>query len=270
MAFTNTIRRIGEERMGTMQPAQKPAVKPLAPMGAQPPASPAPVAPTMQPQPAPVAPPPMVPGGVPPVTGAALSTINPQQDLRHQTITPDNAGAPNLTQLAQDRYKDMLAGTADERQKGIRAIGQGAAKFGRIGAGMTTNELTSLEDLLERRENETARDLAFGSATGDLNERRSQRGELRGERDYQLGLDNSAQDRAIQQVMLQDSLMNSEWGRQMGQANMQYGAGADRQASGGDALQSLAEYLFQRQAGKKPGQSSPEPVDTSNILYSPY
>lgn len=202
-----------------------------------------------------------LPGGAPGVAGAAVSQINPAQDLRHAAITPDNAGAPNLTELAAQKYGDFAGRQSDLLNRNLRAIGGRQAAMGRVGYGPNNEEYRDIADVFSRNDAEFRRALASDVARGDLDERRSQRGELRGERDYQTGLDREAQDRAIQRTMLEDALTNSEFNRQYRTADLEYGAGTDRMDDASGGWDDLAKYLYENSLGR-PQQPQPTPVYT--------
>lgn len=142
-------------------------------------------------------------GPVNPATSQRFDTLSGQQDSAVSSLTT----GPNRTALARNTLADFNENSALARTQGIRDIGKAAAKFGRIGAGMTTNDLTGLEGTLDRQRRQQENQLAASVAEGDINDRfrtvstmsglrdqedsfgRMDRGELRGERDYATGVD---------------------------------------------------------------------------------
>ena len=148
-------------------------------------------------------------------TGAvqAGAPINPDDSLRFSTLSGqqdaavgDLTAGPNRTALAQQALRDFDIEGLPQLEEGYRRVGQRAATLGRLGAGMTTNDLTGLSATYQRNRGLAARGLARDVAEGDINDRfrrvgmlsglRGQeedirfgrRGELRGEREYGTGL----------------------------------------------------------------------------------
>lgn len=80
-------------------------------------------------------------------------------------------GMPSRTDLAKRALSDFTEQSALDRNQGIRQIGQSAARFGRIGAGMTTNDLTGLEANLDRNRRSQETQLASSVAEGDIGDR---------------------------------------------------------------------------------------------------
>jgi hypothetical protein len=263
-----------------------------------------PETPGRPPVPPPSIQPPIVPGSPPnlgpvvqPDTGP-LTTFGPGNDLRDQQINPlasnrltgvqgmvDAAGraiggGPSLSDAAAQQFKLLGEQSAEQRQLGIRDIGQGAARLGRIGAGMTTNQLTSLEDLLRTREEQARSGLSADVAQGEAGNRRAnlaaltglegqqygqeqgQRGELRGERGYQADTAQNAIQNRVQQRLLEEQLLNSGFGRGLDSANLGlrgselYSTDA---AQSGEATQALLTELG-RAAAKKKRTAAGQPV----------
>jgi hypothetical protein len=135
--------------------------------------------------------------------------------LEEQDAALKGLAGPSRTELA----KQALADFDKQGEKGLaqrfRTVGQNAAKFGRIGAGMTTNELGDIQSNYERdrltKQNELARDVSEGDiadrfrrvdATSGLRRGESGiesgiRGEQRTERGYNTDLAIGNEDRAF-------------------------------------------------------------------------
>lgn len=79
--------------------------------------------------------------------------------------------APNRSSLAAQAFKLMQDQQAPAREQGFRQVNQKAAAMGRQGAGMTTNDLTGLEQDYTRQDNLTKRDLALQAAGQELDDR---------------------------------------------------------------------------------------------------
>lgn len=206
---------------------------------------------------------------VAPATTGASANITPivpggPGDLRYQTITGNDprlgqtqsqtdtarnalASSPDRQALAAQAFQLLRDQTAPQFAADQRAIGQSAAKFGRIGAGMTTNELTSLDQSRERDLLNAQRGLSLDAAGSTLADNQARlaslsglegqqygqgqasRDELRGERGYQNQTDQQARQDEIQRQLLQDQLLNSQFGREQGRAGLdaQIGFGQD-------------------------------------------
>lgn len=192
---------------------QQPAVTPQAPQAAAPIAAALPQAP----QQPPVQPSQPIPGvgssgitGLP--AGPNVTEFTAEENLRNKQIAP--GGDPSRSALAQQTF-DLIREQGEAGfQADIRKVGQSAAKFGRIGAGMTTSDLG---DVAQRRNEflgRAQRDLALRTAGEEFADRRSNRGELRTERSYQGGLAQQSIENARRQRLDEDFLKGSEFGRQ--------------------------------------------------------
>lgn len=225
-----------------------------------------PPAPPTTPTPVPVAPPPAVQQATA-TPGAATTNFGPGNDLVGTQITPSSQ--VNRTQLAQNTLKDWDAQNAPQLAAGFRAVGQNAAKFGRIGAGMTTNDLTGLQATYDRNRMEMANNLASGLASDTVNDERANRAELRGERGYQNDLSQQAIDNNVRQKTLEDALLNSSFGRAQARTATGYadnpggallGAGSDLTGDAGNSIASGTALLSRRQ------QPQPAGVDYQALL----
>lgn len=103
-------------------------------------------------------------------------------------------GAPSRQDIALQRFQDLLGQTEEQRQLGTRAIGQSAAKFGRMGSGMVTTDLGNLEERLQTGLQREARGLAADTAAQEEADRLNRlqatlgaAGQFGGE-DYQRGM----------------------------------------------------------------------------------
>lgn len=159
-------------------PPPAPAPSPVAPPPA--PAAPAaaPAAPTPQvgaiPQwqgaPSPTPPPAPGPSTAP---GASAPTAPYAANAQYQAATAlQSAGAaPDRVELAKQALAQLTADTAPQFAADQRTIGQNAAKFGRIGSGMTTNELTESGLARQRTLDSEAARLATTAAGQTLDDR---------------------------------------------------------------------------------------------------
>lgn len=141
-----------------------------------------------------------------PYTGARLGGIQSGNDVLYKSLTE----GPSLSDAAAEQYRLLGEQGAEQRQLGVRNIGQAAARLGRLGSGMVTTDLGNLEDVLQTRENQARRGLAADVAYGEAANRRANlgagqsyegdvynqgvgaRNEARGERGYQQDLATQA------------------------------------------------------------------------------
>jgi hypothetical protein len=75
-----------------------------------------------------------------------VDTLGTQQDAAVTNLT----GGPNRTQLAMQALRDFDTAGQPQLEEGYRRVGQRAAALGRLGAGMTTNDLTGLNATYQR------------------------------------------------------------------------------------------------------------------------
>ncbi len=106
---------------------------------------------------------------------------------------------PNRSELAAKAYQLQRERDAPTRDLERRGVGQRAAALGRIGAGMTTNDLTGLEASYARSDDEAKRQLALDAAGAELGDKlnisgalQSGFGALSGEDRAAAGLSNEA------------------------------------------------------------------------------
>ncbi len=167
--------------------------------------------------------------------------INPEplnfspESERARTLTMQSlenlSGAPSRREIALDVLRNFDAEQGDVRTRGIRDIGRGAAKFGRLGSGAVTTDLGNLEERLDENRNRLLRGLSADTAGAELGDllgrlgatagvggqfrsedlgaagfRQGLRGELRGERGFQRGLAQDAQQSNIQRALAEAGL----------------------------------------------------------------
>lgn len=221
-----------------------------------------------------------------------LTTFGPGNDLRDQQINPlasnrltgtqgmvDAAGralsgGPSLSDAAATEFRTLLDRNADQRTRGIQETGRGAARLGRVGSGMVTTDLGNLEERLRISEDQAAAGLSADVARGEAGNRRAnlaaimglegqqfgqeagQRGELRTERGYQADTAQNALQNRVQQRLLEESLLNSGYNRELAGADLGL-RGAESYsndaAQSGDATQALLTELARAQAAKRRG-----------------
>jgi hypothetical protein len=220
------------------------------------------------------------PGGQPSVPYAALSGFGPGNDLIGTQIAP--TAGPDRAALAGQAY-DLIAQQAEPAyQQQLRTVGQDAAKFGRIGSGLTTSQLGDVQALHQRDLNQAQQALSINAGGQTLADQAALRGELRGERGYQGGLQTQAQQDAINQQLVQDQLLNSATGREQGRIGdlIQLGQtgnpgstllGASGQVAnqagqtGQNASDLLQYWAMLQQLGKTAGAAAP----AGGVAYGP-
>jgi hypothetical protein len=197
-------------------------------------------------------------------------------------------GGPDRGQIAGDVFQQMRDASQPQFEDDLRNVGRDAAKFGRLGAGMTTSRLGDVVSNRERDLSLAQRGLASDAASQTLQDRLGvfdarlgasgqftsedlgragfgldkgqseqslgmtyedmarrnrgeavgerdfaygrgidERNELRGERGFQNDMQQQAQEDMIRQRMLEEQLLNGEWGRDMDYMQMlnSYGYG---------------------------------------------
>lgn len=163
---------------------------------------------------------PGAPTATPPTTNfgsgaiTAGAPVNPADSARMADYSSKLDGSvnelttgPNRTALAQQALRDFDIEGLPQLEQGYRRVGQRAAALGRLGAGMTTNDLTGLSATYQRDRGLMARGLARDVAEGDINDRfrrvdalsglrgqeegiqSGRRGEMRQDRGYQTDVD---------------------------------------------------------------------------------
>ena len=238
-------------------------------------------------------PPPVPPPVTPPPNDGGVSEFGPGNDLRYTQFAPQASDRLSATGGMVDTARNTLATAPDRQmlaletlklaeeqgdpayQQRVRQVGQNAAKWGRIGSGMTTSELGDVETTRARDIDQLRRGVSLESAgqtladrtsnlqtlgaleTDQFNKEAAKRGELRGERGYESDVAAKALEDSIRQRQLEEDLTQGAYGRQMGKAQLglqgaQISAGNADQSQTGvqDFLTQLAleESLRKRQA----------------------
>jgi hypothetical protein len=171
--------------------------------------------------------------------GVGLSTINPDADLRSQSILPTND--VNRMDIANRELKNYEDQALPEFRNKLRNTFQNNAALGRNGSGMLRTDVGNL-DLAEQNAYNAKKTSLLDAALGDtIGDARNNRDEYRTERGYQNGLEDQAYNRGVQGLTLDDYLTNSAFNR------------ADRQNSAGQAgnpaqMQMILSQIFGNQA----------------------
>ena len=194
-----------------------------------------------------------------------MTGFSPGNDLRFRQINPYGndrlqqtqgavdaataalSGGPNRQQMAADLFQSYLQQSSPEFDRMIREITQRNAAGGRLGSGMYGSNLVDAATQRQRDIAAYGTQLAYDTTAGDIQDRlnnvsalaglenqqfgqgAAQRNELRGERSYQYGVGQQAQQDAINQRLLEDQLLNSASNRDLSyyQTLGQFGFGAN-------------------------------------------
>lgn len=162
-----------------------------------------------------------------PVGNARLGETQGAVDSAVQSLQ----GAPDRSQLATDLYRNLIEYTQPGFDRDIRNITQRNAAGGRLGSGMYGSDLVDAATGRQRELSNAAAQLAYQGGSQAFGDRLStldalsglegqqfgqgvqQRDELRGERGYQDYQANQGIDRAVQQRLLEEQLLNGQFGR---------------------------------------------------------
>lgn len=166
----------------------------------------------------------------------AAGTYRPgqQQNLAKRLSTralTDLAGAPSREEIATSVFDTLEERSRPKFEQDLRTVGQKAAAFGRIGAGMTTNDLTGVLGQRERDLRLSRQELSNDAAARDLEDRtsrlnstlgaqgqytsedlatagfeRSLRDEARGEREFGVGMEDRRNNLELQKANLDRNL----------------------------------------------------------------
>jgi hypothetical protein len=220
----------------------------------------------------------------PTLKGVSVAGINPSSDLRNTTIAPTDA--VDRFGLVNDRLKNYDATALPQFQANIRGLVGKNAALGRTGSGMLNTDLGNETLAAENARNSYFGNLLTDATQGTIADAANNRAELRGERGYQTGQEQSAFDRARQGVFDTETLKNGQFGRdfattQLGYENNpasllaqlssiisgqggQTAAGAGSNAAGGSTMQILQQILDEAMHG----QQTPT-VPVGNIPATP-
>ena len=170
-------------------------------------------------------------------------------------------GGPSRGELAAQTFEQIQQRGAPQFQRELRDVGARAASLGRVGAGVTTNELTDVFTQRQRDLDLTKRGLAtdaaglergdllntlgasqgvagqlFGQDIGEAGFQQGLRGEQRGERGFFAGQAGDEAQRGLQRAGLfaglgsaESGLAGQEFGARFGERGFQ--AGQDRSAA---------------------------------------
>jgi hypothetical protein len=205
----------------------------------------------------------------PTLKGVSVAGINPSSDLRNTTIAPTDA--VDRFGLVNDRLKNYDATALPQFQANIRGLVGKNAALGRTGSGMLNTDLGNETLAAENARNSYFGNLLTDATQGTIADAANNRAELRGERGYQTGQEQSAYDRARQGVFDTDALTNSKFGRDLATTQVGYqnnpasllaqlsaiisgqggqtAAGAGSSIAGGSTLDILKKILAQAQGG---------------------
>jgi hypothetical protein len=155
---------------------------------------------------------PSIPGQQPTTAQqTSITQFGPGNDLRDNQIAP-NQDVDRL-KIAGDYFSQFAESTDPAYQKSIRDATKAAAANGRLGSGMLTTDYGDLAGDRSRELDLQRRGFLTQALEGTIDDARSNRDELRGERDYQTGSAQQATENAIRQRLLEEALLNGQFGR---------------------------------------------------------
>ena len=234
--------------------------------------------------------------------GGMGAQASPEAARARELAAADLEGlsGPDRGSIASSTLQRLIADTEPAFQQELRGVGQKAAALGRLGSGMTTSDLGDVSQrrnqaitseagrlsgeaagaqLADRLDIFGARSGAASRFQGDDLAREGQaysqgrdiRNEYRGERDFQDYMANKATDDQVRQLLLEDQLLNSSFGRdqqRLGTLSTGYGGvptGAYQQAAGGYADQAAGNLDTVAQLGALYGSQRRGPMDWSEV-----
>jgi hypothetical protein len=136
-------------------------------------------------------------------------------------------GGTDRGRLAADSFQLIQDEQAPRRAMGFQDVGRRAAALGRVGAGMTTNDLTGLEQDYTRQDNLTKRDLALRAAGDTLQDRLGIAGALQGGFNTLFGADRDSADFGMRAGSAAASAAANKAGLLGSLAGQKYGMGSD-------------------------------------------
>ena len=105
-----------------------------------------------------------------------------QLNMQLQPLLDKVTNAPDRGQLASDMYGVLEERAKPQFEQRLRSVGQRAAALGRVGAGLTTNDLTDVETQHNNNLDLSRRQLAAEGAGSSLDDRLKQLGAAREDR----------------------------------------------------------------------------------------
>lgn len=168
------------------------------------------------------------------LTGQLTNTLN---------NTPDRA------KLAADAYSLIQERAQPQFEQDLRAVGQKAAALGRVGSGLTTNELGDVTTLHDRTLDQARRDLANNAASMSLSDQLNKVGAAQGVLGQLGGLDQGAGSLNLGYLNSANAERGNAFNRLYGLQNDQFGknlqlAGIENQLAG----QTRADQVGERNA----------------------
>lgn len=202
--------------------APAPAPAPAPTTQAQPaPAAPQPTygqIPSWNSAPAPAPTPPPAPGpSTVPAPGTPTAPYAAGAQYQAATALQDAGQSPDRAALASDALKNLIAESEPAFQAAQRSIGQNAAKFGRIGSGVTTTELGDLGAARDRSIVNASAQLANSAAGQTLDDRLALAREALQQYGAFQGADQSAKALDLQKTL---GLGNLDLSRTLGLGNL--------------------------------------------------
>lgn len=137
--------------------------------------------------------------------------------------------APSPTQLAQSEFAQLLAQEAPQEAQQMQQVGQNAAKFGTLGAGMTTSQLGDVATINQRNLLNAGQSLANTAGQQTLQDYMQQLQQLQGMNQQDLALQTQQQgvntSLGAQAVGFNQAAQNQNYNQAIGAANVGFNPG---------------------------------------------
>lgn len=178
--------------------------------------------------------------------GADTTGVRSQTTGQLNTVLQNT---PDRAKLAADAYALLQERAQPAYEQSLRSVGQKAAALGRVGSGLTTNELGDVATLHDRTLDQSRRQLAGDAASLTLQDQLSKLGAAQGVLGQLGGLDTSAGQLNLGYAQQNNQSRNDAFRNQFDLENARYGrltdlAGRENQL----ATQGRNEQLGERDA----------------------
>ena len=191
-------------------------------------------------------------GGVNPVGFSGDTTAARAQTMA--ALESLNSG-PNRGEIASGYYDNLLSASAPQFEQDLRRVGQKASALGRVGAGMTTSDLGTVQQRREEGLSRARSGLALDAASREMEDRLNRVSAGQGVAgtfgNLDLGSASASNSAAGQRASLFSGLSDQSFGQDMDLRNEARGEqdrGLDYGVKQGSFLSDLGEREFSRGA----------------------
>lgn len=183
-----------------------------------------------------------------------------------------NLSAPDRVKLATEAFGQLEEGSRPQYEQAQRQVGQKAAALGRVGSGVTTNELGDLALQREKNLNLTKRGLATEAAGAQLQDQLDQAGAVSGGLSQLGGMDTGAEGLRMQRASLLKSIGDSQMSAQgqnaslgMQRASMLRQMGQDAWGQGLDVADREGSFARDTYGANVGNEERRQGVETRNV-----